>query len=84
MDIKMLSTKRASEDGFYVKEFEKDKTYFGVADTAACALVNSGFAERLSPMTGFEVIAEMNKRLMEIFGHNSEEDLPDRHGANND
>ncbi len=43
MKIKMLETRRGSEDGFAVKRFEKGEEY-EVADTLARTFVNQGYA----------------------------------------
>lgn len=44
MRIKMLQTRRGTEDGFSVQQFFKDHEY-DVRDNLACAFIAAGFAE---------------------------------------
>lgn len=44
MDIKMLETRRGSEDGFNSLHFSKGVVYYGVAHTLACEFINNKWA----------------------------------------
>jgi len=48
MLVKMLQTRRVSEDGFVCRLLEKGQTY-DLAHTAACAVLNAGWAYNVEP-----------------------------------
>jgi hypothetical protein len=57
MLVKMMQTRRGSEDGFLLKLYEEGRVY-DMAHTLACRFINQGWAFNAEPSTSNEAIDE--------------------------